>query len=144
MVHALETVHGLLYPGGRLVDIHPLTERAEFQVRIGGDLIHAGWLRETDGGIEYANAERALASVVARGLFVPEERQAFAFVHHASSLGEMRAHLARTWKDAVIDDAVAVRIQALAGQAGPEGEILLREEPCMTRLRPEAPRGSLG
>jgi hypothetical protein len=139
MVHALETVRGLLNPAGRLLDIHPLTERAEFQVRVGGNLVHAGWLRETDGGIEYANAERAIATVVARGLFVAEERRAFEFVHHAGSLAEMRAHLARTWKDAVIDEGVALRIQALADEAGPGGEILLREEPCLTRLRLWAP-----
>ena len=140
MVHALETVHGLLAPGGRLIDIHPLTERAEFQVRVGGELVHAGWLRETDGGVEYTNAERAQASVVESGLFVLEANRTFSFVHHADSLATMRVHLARTWKDAILDDEVAHRIQALLTQAGPGGELLLREEPRMARLRPGRPR----
>lgn len=136
MVHALETVHGLLAPGGRVIDIHPLTDRAEIDVRAGDAVIPAGRLRESNGGIEYVNAERALAAVIQSGLFALAGERTSSYVHHARSLAELREHLARTRKDAIIDDDVAARIELLLGQAGPGGEVLLREQPRMTRLEP--------
>ncbi len=136
MVHALETVYGLLAPGGRVIDIHPPTGRAEICVASSGALIHAGWLREANGGVEYANAERALAAVIQSSLFAVIGDRTFPFVHHAGSLAELREYLARTWKDAIIDDDVAARIERLLDQAGPDGEVQVREQPRMTRLEP--------
>ncbi len=136
MVHALETVHGLIAPGGRVIDVHPLSGRAEISVRSGDALIHAGWLREANNGIEYAHAERALRAVVKSGLFAVGDERSFSFVHHAGSLAELREYLARSWKDAIIDDDVAVRIARLLGEAGTEGEVQVRELPRMTRLEP--------
>jgi len=54
----------------------------------------AGWLRETGGGIQYREADRAVARAVECGLFVVEREAAFEFVHHARTLGDMRAQYA--------------------------------------------------
>ena len=48
MVHALETIHGLLKPDGRLIDIHPSGDPPPIIVRIGERSEIAGWLQETD------------------------------------------------------------------------------------------------
>lgn len=138
MVHALEKVHGLLAPGGRLIDIHPPTERARFQVRVGTRLFHAGWMRETDEGIEYRNAERALKMAVSSGLFVVERQGSFEFLHHARTLDRLRQHLSETWSDAIIDDEVALRVETLLRRARGRGEVILRETARIRRLRPRS------
>ena len=53
MVHALEKIHRLLKPGGWLIDIHPTSEPASIEVRVGERTLPAGWLRETDDYAEY-------------------------------------------------------------------------------------------
>jgi hypothetical protein len=134
MVHALEKTAGLLVPGGVLIDIHPTTELARVEVRGGGRTVPAGVINETDGGIEYRQADAAVADVLGRGLFRCQRTTAFAFVTYAGSLAELRDHLADAWTDAVIDDTSARLIEDLLAQAGEGGEVLVRERVGMSRL----------
>jgi len=135
MVHALETVHHLLAADGVLIDIHPPALDATLEVASSGRLIHAGFLDETDNGIEYEQAEAALAEVVRRGLFEIERESRFTFAHYAPSLEALRQDLAETWKDAVIPHAVATRLGATLAESGPYAEVVLREYVRITRLR---------
>jgi hypothetical protein len=135
MVHALESVHRLLAPDGVLIDIHPPALDATLEVACSGRLIHAGFLDETDNGIEYEQAEKALAEVVGRGLFLIEREARFTFAHYAPSLESLRQDLAATWKDAVIEDTVAARLEASLAECGPYAEVVLREYVRITRLR---------
>ncbi len=64
MVHALETIHGLLKPDGILLDIHPTNEPATIAVRLRERLIPAGWVQESDDYVEYEWADEALQRVV--------------------------------------------------------------------------------
>ena len=135
MVHALRTVHGLLRPSAVLLDIRPLDERAEFLVLDGAEERHAGWMQETDGGIEYPRAEQAMRQAIAEGLFALEAERSFPFLHHAPDFPAMRAYLADTWSDALIDPAIETEARRLLGSAGRGAELVLRETGWMRRLR---------
>lgn len=135
MVHALRSVHTLLADDGCLVDIRPVSERAEVIVQGPGGQAHAGHLVETDEGIEYRRAEEALHAAVSAGLFVIAIERAFTFSHHARSLEALRAHLAATWTDAVILPVVADRIERFMAEDGEGTEVVLRETAWMRVLK---------
>ena len=135
MVHALQTVHGLLADAGCVVDIRPVDERAEFIVRGPRGTAHAGYLAETDEGIEYRRAEGAFRTAVDSGLFEVDVERTFTFSHHARSLEALRAHLAATWTDAVILPRVAERVAGLMAAGGEDAEVVLRETAWMRVLR---------
>lgn len=141
MVHALEIVHGLLAPEGVLLDIHPISEPPRLEVRLGAALHLAGWLHETDEAVEYDQADAALATAVARGLYAHDGQRLFRFTTHSDSLEELRAHLAREWTDAVIDDGTAARIEELLRAPTRDRALLLHETARLTRLRRRAAGG---
>ena len=137
MVHALETVHGLLKPDGRLIDIHPSDEPPPFIVRSGERSEMAGWLEETDDFIEYGQAEGALDQAVSARLFTVEKQSAFIFNAHADTFAELSAYLAANWSDSVIPPDTAAHAEALQKTARGKTDILLREHVRISRLRPE-------
>ena len=137
MVHALEKVHRLIKPDGKLIDIHPTPEPASIEVRLGERIIPAGWLRETDDYVEYELADTALANVVKRRLFILEREGAFTFVSHAHTLAELREYLADEWQDAIIDDLTAMRAEELLGTFERDKEVILRESIRIAQYRPE-------
>jgi hypothetical protein len=135
MVHALEKAHQLLVPGGLMVDIHPSGQPPPIVVRLGEETHLAGWLREEDDYVEYAQADAALNEVVVRGLFRREARSRFTFTTHAATVAELRDFLARTWEDAIIDDGVALRAtELLQSAAVADKEVILREPIKIARL----------
>ena len=136
MVHALENAHTLLKPDGRIVDIHPDGQPPPIVVRLGAASHLAGWLREEDDYVEYAQADAALSTVVARGLFRWEARSHFTFNTHAESVAELKAFLARTWEDAIVDEGVARRAsELLRGAPVADKEVVLQEGIKIGRLR---------
>jgi len=118
MVHALEIIHRLLRPHGKLIDIHPVGEPSPVEVRVGRQTTLVGRLTETDDFVEYGQADAALAQVVQRRLFVLEREATFPFITHADSMSELREYLAKEWKDAILDDQTARKAEELL--AGPE------------------------
>ena len=145
MVHALEKIHQLLKPEGRLIDIHPSGERPSIEVRRGSqasaEATVVGWLQETGDFIEYAQAGAALAQAVERGWFAMERKGAFEFVTCASSVVELREYLAQEWQDAVIEDDVAAQAEEQLIALGGEAELIVRERVLIARLRPVWPAG---
>jgi len=132
MVHALETVHRLLVPGGFLVDIHPSTTPATVEVVAAGAARAVGVIREPDGGVEYRLADEALADVIRRGRFRVERHDIFQFARYADTLDELLENLADTWQDACLDAATTARVrQALAGGAS---AVSVREVVRIARL----------
>jgi hypothetical protein len=138
MVHALETVHGLLRPDGRLIDIHPNGEPPAFIVRSGEQDEIAGWLAETDDFIEYGQAEAALAQVVRERLFSVEKQSTFIFNTYAETFAELSAYLEANWSDAVILPDTAAHAEALLNTARGKTRALLRETVRISHLRPES------
>ena len=140
MVHALEKIHQLLEPDGRLVDLHPTGDPPPIEVRVGQQTTIVGRMKETDDFIEYAQASGALAQVIRSGLFAAEREGTFEFVTYADSVFEWREYLAKEWKDAILDAAVAARAEELLSVPGPDRELILREQVRIARLKPMRPQ----
>lgn len=136
MVHALEIAHGLLGENGRLLDIHPLGEPPPIQVRLGKQIHHAGWLREEDDYIEYEQANNAINKVIEQGLFALEREGTFSFTAYADSLTDFQSYLENEWKDAILEELVARRIEELMHSLERAPEIIMQELIRVNRLRP--------
>jgi hypothetical protein len=135
MVHALEKIQLLLQPNGLLLDIHPTNEPAALAVRLREQLIPAGWVNETDDYVEYEWADEALQRVVDSERFALERVGTFEFVWHADSMADLRAYLAEEWKDAIIDDVTAMRVEELLKLPVYDKEILVSEAIRIARYR---------
>jgi hypothetical protein len=135
MVHALEIVHNLLKPGGVLVDIHPNGDPPPIEVNVGGYVMLAGYLDETDDFEEYFKADEALAEVTARGLFLLEREGLFTFMTHASTITELADFLKAEWTDSVVHEETIERAKKLMGELGGGKEVVLRENVRIARYR---------
>jgi hypothetical protein len=135
MVHALEKVHGLLKPGGELIDIHPMFDPPAFEVRVGEKKFPVGWLRETDDYEEYELADEALAEVVKRGLFSIEHKGTFSFITHADTAAELKQYLIENWSDAIIDEIIFARAEEMFNSIERDKEMILRVSTNIMRLR---------
>lgn len=135
MVHALESVHRLLVPSGVLIDLRPRALDATLEVFASGRFAVAGFIDEIDHGIEYEQAEAAMAEALGRSLFRVERASTFTFARYAASLADLRADLATSWRDAVIPDDVAWRIESWLAFGGPYAEVVLREHVRIARMR---------
>ena len=135
MVHALETIQHLLKPGGILLDIHPTNEPAAVAVRLLEQIIPAGWIDESDDYVEYEWADEALQHMVDNRPFMLERMGTFEFMWHADSMNDLRAYLAEEWKDAIIDDVTAMRIEELLKLPVHDKEILVSEAMRIARYR---------
>jgi len=135
MVHALETIHGLLKSDGVLLDIHPTNEPAAIGVRLREQIIPAGWINESEDYVEYEWADAAVNAAVNAGLFTQERCGIFEFVWHADSMTELRAYLAEEWKDAIIDDVTAMHIEELLKLPVHDKEILVSEAVRIARYQ---------
>ena len=135
MVHALETIQPLLKPSGILLDIHPTNEPAALAVRLREQIIPAGWINESDDYVEYEWADEALQRLVDNRHFTLERLGTFDFIWHADSMSDLRAYLAAEWKDAIIDDVTAMRIEELLKLPVHDKEILVSEAIRIARYR---------
>jgi hypothetical protein len=135
MVDALRTVKMLLTPAGCVIDVRPVAVDPDLGVCVGHQVEWLGVLGETDHGIEYRQADDAMAYAIETGIFAREAATTFVFYRYADSLADLRAYFVEHWTDAVIDPATATRIeQAVAAVSGPS-RIVVREHVQMARLR---------
>jgi hypothetical protein len=135
MVHALEIIHGLLKPGGLLIDIHPSGTPPIIEVQVDGKARLAGYLQETDDFIEYFEADDALANVTRRGLFEMEREGLFSFNLHAATIKDLEDYLEAEWSDALLHQETIERAKELMGEPGKGREIVLREIVRIGRFR---------
>jgi 2-polyprenyl-3-methyl-5-hydroxy-6-metoxy-1,4-benzoquinol methylase len=135
MVHALETIHTLIKPGGVLLDIHPRQDKAWVEAQVNGKEYFLDVLEETDDYIEYKQANEALAQVVENGQFAMEETGKFIFIIHADSMEEMRSFLVENWKDAILNKSLDDKAREYFSKAADSFEILIREEILITRYK---------
>jgi hypothetical protein len=135
MVHALETVHSLVKPGGLLIDIHPGLDKAWVEVRVNGKDYFLDVVEETDDYIEYGQASDALAEAVKRGFFSVQEPGKFIFIIHADSMNEMREFLSANWKDAILNDSLDGKAREYFSKAAESFEILIRQEILITTFK---------
>ena len=126
MVHALEQIHAMLVPDGALIDIHPNSEPVEFHypLQCGDRLL--GYLEESDDYLEYRQADKAVESIVARGLFRMDSVEEFEFRTYADKFDELKGFLEENWSDAIIPAEVIASAHA-AEEASGETGVFLRE-----------------
>lgn len=140
MVHALESIHRLLAPGGRLVDIHPFTEAPLIEIHEGKRITFSEPAPDYPlADIEHA--EKALADVAGRGLFTVERASTFDFRTYASSVAELMNFLAEqgNWTEeeaTAREEAMAAHVEQLLAAAGEGAEVALHERAHLTLLRP--------
>jgi hypothetical protein len=135
MVHALEITHGLLKTDGLLIDIHPNGKPPLIEAHVGGKVLLAGHLEETDDFVEYFEADDALADVTGRGLFKLEREGLFTFMKHASTIMALADFLEADWSDHVLHEETIERAAELMGEPGEGREIVLRESVRIARFR---------
>jgi hypothetical protein len=135
MVHALETVHSLIKPGGLLLDIHPGTEKAWIEAQVNGKEYFLDTLEETDDYIEYKQAGDALAQVISQGIFSVEENGNFPFLYHAATIEELRGYLTENWSDAVINESVDGKARDYLNSSVESYEVLVRGKILITRYK---------
>jgi hypothetical protein len=136
MVDALCLTRLWLKPDGRLIDLRPAETIPE--VLVGSDE-HAdvvGVLTvDAERHERHAAADRALADVLDRQVFVLEEAREFTFLRYADSAEELRDYIAEKWKETRLDDATGLRTAAaLSARRG--ARLWLRERVAIRRLRP--------
>lgn len=134
-MHALEITHDLLKPEGLLIDIHPTGEPPLIEVHVGGEVLLAGHLDETDDFVEYFEADDALTEVTRRGLFELELEGVFTHMLHAPTIMALVNYLEAEWSDAVLHEETIERSADLIGEPGDDREIVLRESVRIARFR---------
>lgn len=136
MVHALKLIHNLLALDGRLVDIRPAAIQPSVNVRVGKKIQPAGYVQENDQFVEYRQADAALQEALQLGLYEIEKQAVFPFHLVAASLQELSDYFATDWKDAYLDAETIRRAGRLLSAGRDEGELVVREEIQIARLRP--------
>jgi len=86
-VHALRHVHGLLVPGGTLVDAHPVSEEnVEAAGANIGVILEPDWL-----SIDLPNSEDALRRAIGEGLYELEAETEYDVLQHFGDAEELLA-----------------------------------------------------
>jgi hypothetical protein len=136
MVHALEHIHRLLKPDGRLIDIHPQDQPCTIEVRIGNELLGVGWLKHETEYLPYQQANEAIADVIYRGWFAIEHQGCFTYFYHAETIHALREHLTEVSTSYSVDDLVALRADELMRTIETDKEVIMKEPVSIMRLRP--------
>jgi len=136
MVDALCRARVWLKPNGYLIDLRPADTIP--YVIVGSDehsLVIGPLTVDPARRQRHAAADRALATVLDRHMFVLEEAREFMFHRYADSADELRDHIAAKWKETRLDDTTrAQTAAALSARAG--ARLWLREHVAIRRLRP--------
>lgn len=138
-MHALEIIHDLLVPDGRLIDIHPTGEKPSIEVVSAYQRELAGFIDETDDFVEYSQAEAALLGSVVRGRFCLERRETFRVVNSAADIHELHNYLTENWKDAILEASLITRAQSLAAGFPRPSHVEVTEEVVISLLKPLVP-----
>jgi hypothetical protein len=136
MVDALCRSRDWLKPDGCLIDLRPADPTPEVMVGSRDQSRAVGTLTvETARQQRHAAADRALASVVDRQLFILEEAREFIFHRFADTADELRDYVASKWRETRLDEITHRRAaEALSGRPG--ARLWLREKVAIRRLRP--------
>lgn len=139
-MHALETLHTALRPGGLLLDVRPAPQFPQVEVwrstvgelNAGAAVVRLGQVE--DPCIETLPAvDAALQTVIDAGRFVRERTEVFTFVNHCDSIDSWLAYMAEHWVDARISaEVVAHAREELSREAG---ELRVVEAIQAARLR---------
>ena len=147
MVHALEKIHRLLKPTGRLIDIHPVAISPRVEINETGKIKVAGYLSVHQWFTDFQQADNALAEITQRGLFIVEQEDIFDVPIHYASVEEMQTELMKELdyfardaqsasEDAPNIEALVKRAEELMRFADSTAQLIAREPTHISRLRP--------
>jgi hypothetical protein len=146
MVHALEEIHRLLKPDGRLIDIHPDIAAQQIEIYQGRRLLFVESIQWAADDREVIRlADEALVQIVRRGLFDLERSGEFDLRTYGSSAAELRDQLSkpsgvhttsRDEAEAASEAGLFARVEAFMQTAGDGAEIAIHERARIKRLRP--------
>ena len=143
MVDALKRTRRLLKPGGWLVDIHPTADPAHVEVGTTDRFILVGDLFEPDETSgprrRYADADAAVATVVAAQLFSVNATRRFSFRRYADTVDELSESVKGKWKGAYLTPET-LRRASHELSATPGAMVWLREEVGIAKLAPSTER----
>lgn len=144
MVHALEEIHRLLRPDGRLVDIRPYAEPSIVEVISGNQTLFAEPKREHDHEGVLAS-DRAMAEILERNTFSVERAREFMFFSYGSSAAEIREFWDR-YNDydpepkendqLAFEDKVYARAEKVRAESSKDAEVAVHERVRIARLEP--------
>ena len=147
MVHALEEIHHILKPDGKLIDIHPVSEHSSVEIHRNGKVDLVGHLVVHQWCVDFEEADKALAEIISRGVFAIEEKGIFDALTYYDSAAEMgtafKESIHKYARDANSEveevpqaEALTAQAEELLQAAGSEAMLVLREKDHISRLRP--------
>ena len=147
MVHALEEIHRLLKPTGRLIDIHPVAISPRVEIKEAGKVNLAGYLSVHQWFTDFQQADNALAEIIRRGLFIVEREEIFDVPIHYSSVEEMQTELMKELdyfardSQSAIDDApnikaLVTKADELMQHADSSAQLVAHEPTHISRMKP--------
>lgn len=137
MVHALETVHRLLNPGGVILNVHDLAESSPMDVRgdgRDGSVVRVGELGDDSDYALLHDADDALDRVVETGLFAMGARVTFAYETHMDSLKTFDDWYTGTWASTTFSDEGHQKLASATRTAKGKVTIIIHRVARMTRL----------
>jgi hypothetical protein len=136
MVDALSRMRVWLKPKGYLIDLRPADTIPDVIVGSDEHSSAIGPLTVAPSRQQrHAAADRALATVLDRHMFVLEDAREFVFHRYADSADELRDYVAAKWKETRLDETTTAHTTA-ALRARPDARLWLRERVAIRRLRP--------
>ena len=144
MVHALREIHRTLTPNGLLIDLRPVEDNWTVEIPSSSGLQIAGRLTDMPIGIaDDAAAFAAMKDVEARGWYVREREEEFAFFYYWNTPSEMKEWIDDEWEDFnKIEEDVYRKAKSLWASANADARIRVRVKMLITRwMRVEIPKG---
>ena len=130
MVHALEKVHGLLKPGGYVVDVQEMPYWRWLGVMSGDDVQLAGPQESSVDFKDNLQASAAITQVIEDGLFVLEDERMFYGYTHSETLEDMLDYVTIRPSEQTIQ-----RLEDLLAGADEAAQVVIRQPTRMVRLR---------
>ena len=137
MVHALREIHRTLKPNGTLIDLRPVEDNWTVEIPSSSGLQIAGRLSDMPIGIaDDTAAFAAMKEVEARGWFVREREEEFAFFYYWDTPSEMKEWIDDEWDTfEKIEEDVYRKAQSLWATANADARVRVRVKMLITKWR---------
>lgn len=135
MVHALKLTHGILKPGGRLINVHDLPVPHLIEVHTPEAAYKVGWLLNKGDMEDTRSALYALSQVVVDGYFILEDERSFIYKIYADGVAELQDWLADKWSSAILPVPIIRRLEELNRETGQSARIVLPLQARITLLK---------
>lgn len=136
MVHALRECRRALTAGGLLLDLRPFAGNWPLEVVAGSRVWAAGTLDDSQEIPDDRAANAAMADVVRREWFRPEQATTFEFAWYWTSLAELEEYIAARWSTVMrLAGPVRAAVRRGLAEAGPGARVRFRRGMLLGRYR---------